>query len=384
MSGAVLLFPIWNATPHITGALWCVGLRPKTSNRQEVIVTQIALDEIRVNREQREIIPDSVQELADSMRELGLLTAITVDAEHTLIAGLHRLEAAKLLGWKSIECIVLDLTGLQAELAEIDENIIRRNIHSLDYGDLLLRRKQIYETLHPETKNGGDRRSEKTRIAKCNSDPVKSFVKDTADKMGVDPSTVSRQLQAAKKITPRAKTILRDAKVDITKKSALQLSRLEPEEQEEAASMLAEGTIKTMDEFHNLKGTGEPEEPEGDGELENCGPPANPILVPIPLPEEGRQFATFEEAVADLKNMDKEARITPNAFLVGITFAAEQYLEAMRTYCQEQYRLVFPDLDEEQMEYLRGQIRRVHDASEEMYQNVERERERTNETQHKE
>ena len=148
--------------------------------------------------------------------------------------------------------------------------------------------------------------------------------------------------------------------------------------------MLAEGTIKTMDEFHNLKGTDEPEEPEGDGELENCGPPANPILVPIPLPEEGRQFATFEEAVADLKNMDKEARITPNAFLVGITFAAEQYLEAMRTYCQEQYRLVFPDLDEKQMEYLRGQIRRVHNASEEMYQKVERERERTDETQRKE
>ena len=374
--------------PHGTDRSVLCGIasmNPKQSDWKGGISTQIGIDEIKVNRDRSDIIPDDVRELADSMRELGLLTAITLDSTYTLIAGLHRLEAAKLLGWKSIECIVLDLSGLQAELAEIDENIIRRNIHSLDYGDLLLRRKQIYEALHPETRHGGDRKSEKIKFAKCNLDsPVKSFVQDTADKMGVDPSTVSRQLQTARNLTSAAKEILRAADMTVTKKAALQLSRLPPERQKEAATMLAEGTIQNMDEYF------EPREPDGEEQDEeeqdvdrDCGPPANPVIIPMPLPEEGRHFANFEESVADLKNMDKDARITPNAFLVGITFAVERYLSAMDTYCQEQYQAVFADLDEKQMEYLRGQIKRAADASEKMYQKVERKRNRNNETEEK-
>ena len=71
-----------------------------------------------------------------------------------MIAGLHRLDAAKLLGWTEIECTVSSLEGLQAELAELDENFIRSELSTVEYGELLLRRKEIYEALHPETKKG--------------------------------------------------------------------------------------------------------------------------------------------------------------------------------------------------------------------------------------
>ena len=39
-------------------------------------------------------------------------------ADYTLVAGLHRLEAAKLLGWTEVECTVCGLDRLHAELAE--------------------------------------------------------------------------------------------------------------------------------------------------------------------------------------------------------------------------------------------------------------------------
>ena len=126
----------------------------------------ISISEITVNSGRRETAPGAVKELADSIAEVGLLNPITVDCGHTLIAGLHRLEAAKLLGWTEIECTVRGLEGLQAELAEIDENVVRADLSPVDFGDLLMRRKEIYEMLHPETKNGGDRKSEKIRIAK--------------------------------------------------------------------------------------------------------------------------------------------------------------------------------------------------------------------------
>ena len=197
---------------------------------------QIRIDEIKVSPERGKVAAEDVQELADSIREVGLLTAITVDSEYNLIAGLHRLEAVKLLGEEFIECVVSDLKGLQAELAEIDENIVRRNISVVDYGELLLRRKRIYEELHPETKHGGDRKSQKIKIANCNLDSAKSFVQDTADKTGVNPATISRYLQAAKNMTADAKAILKDSNAEITQQTALQLSRLQPDEQKEAAA----------------------------------------------------------------------------------------------------------------------------------------------------
>lgn len=49
-----------------------------------------------------------------------------------MIAGLHRLEAAKMLGWTEIECTVKDLDGLLAQLAEIDENYVRTELDSIN------------------------------------------------------------------------------------------------------------------------------------------------------------------------------------------------------------------------------------------------------------
>ena len=120
---------------------------------------QIRIFQIKVNPGRREANPEAVHKLADSISKVGLINPITVDQGYTLIAGLHRLEAAKMLGWAEIECTVSDLDGLMAELAEIDENLIRRGLDYIDEGKQLARRKEIYEALHPDAKHGGDRKS---------------------------------------------------------------------------------------------------------------------------------------------------------------------------------------------------------------------------------
>ena len=181
----------------------------------------VSISEIKISPGRRNVEPDGVKDLAKSISEVGLLNPITITADHTLIAGCHRLEAAKLLGWTEIECTVCDVSGLLAELAEIDENFVRVKLSPIEFGDLLLRRKEIYEELHPETKHGGDRKSDEIKIAKCQHDSAKSFVKDTAEKLGVNPSTVHRELQTAKNLTPEAKEIIRGSNADITKTDAL-------------------------------------------------------------------------------------------------------------------------------------------------------------------
>ena len=49
---------------------------------------------------------------------------------------------------------MFSLSDLEAELAEIDENLERCPLNDLEYSQHLDRRKTIYEELHPETKQG--------------------------------------------------------------------------------------------------------------------------------------------------------------------------------------------------------------------------------------
>lgn len=210
---------------------------------------QIPVNEIQVKEGRRGADADIVRGLADSIREVGLLNPLTVDGGHVLIAGLHRLEAVKLLGWAEVECTISSLEGLQAELAEIDENIVRSGLPAVEYGEILLRRKEIYEALHPEVKHGGDRKSGEIKTKKFRFDLVKSFAQDTAEKLGVVPRTVELQIQTAKNLTPEAREIIKEADAKITKKTAMKLSRLEPEQQKEAAAKLAAKEIRSVDEY---------------------------------------------------------------------------------------------------------------------------------------
>ena len=52
---------------------------------------KIAISEIKINAGRRETSLSGIDELARSISEVGLLNPITIDPNHTLIAGLHRL-----------------------------------------------------------------------------------------------------------------------------------------------------------------------------------------------------------------------------------------------------------------------------------------------------
>ena len=168
---------------------------------------------------------------------MGLMNPITVTQDNTLIAGLHRLEAVKLLGWTEIECTVSDADGLQAELAEIDENFVRAGLSHRELGDLLLRRKELYEAIHPETRQG-QRNGQTVKNDNLTVLGAKPFSEDTADKLGVSKRTVERLVQTAANLTPEAKKTIRDAGDKITKGDALKISKLPPDQQAEAAAVL--------------------------------------------------------------------------------------------------------------------------------------------------
>ena len=86
---------------------------------------QVTIKQIKIGDRKRSLKTESVNQLAESIKEIGLLNPITITQDKRLISGMHRLEAVKLLGWTTIDCNVLHYNdALHEELIEIDENLI--------------------------------------------------------------------------------------------------------------------------------------------------------------------------------------------------------------------------------------------------------------------
>ena len=100
--------------------------------------TLVGLGGIAVSpRRLRVLRPDRVAEIAESMQANGLLQPIVLrtgeDNGFWLVAGRHRFEAAKLLKWDRIQATIYEgMDTDRAELAEIDENLIRAELSPIE------------------------------------------------------------------------------------------------------------------------------------------------------------------------------------------------------------------------------------------------------------
>lgn len=192
-------------------------------------VETIPIERITVDRRLRSTTPAQVEALASSIAECGLLQPISVYERkvvdggvevggYGLIAGLHRLEAHQKLGLVNIEAAIFEGDELHRQLGEVDENLIRAELGHADRAAFTRRRKEIYEALHPETRQhvaGGH--------AKHGSASDKmSFAADTAAKTGRDVRTVERDVERANKIPVDVLNRIRGTSLD----SGVYLDRL--------------------------------------------------------------------------------------------------------------------------------------------------------------
>ncbi len=65
----------------------------------------------------------------ESMKKYGQLSPIIINRKYELIAGHRRLESARLLGWHSINAVIVDRDNEQDKMEmELEENIQRRDL----------------------------------------------------------------------------------------------------------------------------------------------------------------------------------------------------------------------------------------------------------------
>jgi len=184
------------------------------------VIQEIPVSRVFQRKDARKIDEAAVRRLVDSIGELGIINPLRVrpvvrmvngiegEAFET-IAGNHRLKAAIKAGLETVPCIVVDDDDLRAELAMIDENLMRAELTAADRAAQTARRKAIFEELHPETRHGGNYQS-----GQFGHTGQPAFVEATASAIGKAERTVRRDAERGEKISEQAIALIRGTRLD--------------------------------------------------------------------------------------------------------------------------------------------------------------------------
>jgi ParB family chromosome partitioning protein len=131
-------------------------------------IRRVRVDAVMIGNGRRACNPEQVRMIADSIAQIGLVNPITVTSAQTpadvgaseigatvnLVAGLHRLEAHKLLGLTHVDAIVVASDRIDDRLREIAENLWRVELTVLERSELVeewtkLIREKAGQVAHP-------------------------------------------------------------------------------------------------------------------------------------------------------------------------------------------------------------------------------------------
>ena len=216
----------------------------------------VPIAKIRIGSRLRGLREPALVDLQESIARIGLRVPISVatgiekrqgDADGVaflLVAGAHRVEACRRLGWEEIEASIVQMSADEQLLWEIDENLCRAELTELERGEHLTKRKEVYERLHPQSKQhiaGAVAANEAMGNATDNSS-VASFAADSAGKTGASDRDIRRSIRRVTKIDEKVRDRIRsmpeiaDSGVELDA-----LAELAPAEQRRAVALVEDG-----------------------------------------------------------------------------------------------------------------------------------------------
>jgi ParB/RepB/Spo0J family partition protein len=322
--------------PENHGAQGAIAKSPK--------LKRLSVHQITVGNRQLDINEDNVLALMDSITKVGrLIQPIVVTCHGTgaygrgayqLKAGAHRLEACKRLGWEQIDVLVTDFAGRQGMLAEIDENLVRRDLSDAERAKLTAERKRIYELEHPETKKGAVNQHTVANRQNGEKHPDR-FTKDTAKNTGRSERSVQRDAARGEALGPDVLDKIKGTNLD--KGTELDaLAKLPKEEQQALADRAKAGELVSAVEYLLVKQAEDDSAGLGVDGQSNTPPPRRGPFPPEPelITVVGLDVsAKAHGAASDAKKAAKalagrEHELTPNT----VAALTEEALEASNAW----------------------------------------------------
>ena len=126
-----------------------------------------------------------IQELADDIKQNGLINPPVVNKDYELLAGERRLRACKSLGWKQVEIRMMDTRDAEHELnVEISENDVRKGFTKSERVDYMKRLLRIEQAKAKERQGERTSVENKTDVVRADTETAKQFgiAKDTMRK----------------------------------------------------------------------------------------------------------------------------------------------------------------------------------------------------------
>ena len=215
---------------------------PREGKEIRTEITFVPVDEVVVPEKLvRPLNEDRVRMISASMKEIGLRYPITVTDTGTLVAGNHRLAAAKLLGWEKIKAEIVSEDDLDNRLWSLVENLMRHGLTELEEAECLKEYNDILVARGMRNENGGDRRSEGIKRKKNTA--------EVAKEIGMSKATLNRRIRIATNIGTDARDAIRNTKVADSMSEMMRLADISSaEEQLVVAQKVADGRIKTVKE----------------------------------------------------------------------------------------------------------------------------------------
>ena len=232
----------------------------------------IALNDIHIQARKRLVDANWAAALAQDFGTIGQIQSITVrpDAQpdtFILVAGAHRLEAARLLGWTQIMATIRPMDDVEAAIIEIDENLIRNELSALDEALSLAERKALWEQKYPETANGKAKKPKGKQSDGKNVNITffpQAFTKEAAKATGMSASAIQKACKLAADLTPELIATLRTSAIadNAAQLKAFVAADMPDDEKLNAAKAIAEGKARNFKQALDVIGRGVPLVPQ--------------------------------------------------------------------------------------------------------------------------
>ncbi len=201
-----------------------------------MVVEEMPIEDIKIRFRLRKPKEDRIQELATSIKQVGLINAVTVDSENYLICGWHRVNAMKYLGYETIPVIKKETSRINNQLMEVMENISRVDIVStIEYAEHMVKREELLNELGVRFKNGGNQYTNEGAVTTT----------QLAEEYGMTNRNYRLKRQPAS-ISKEAKDLLRNTKFAENLVDMVTLSQQEPQVQKAMALLLVTGKCLTF------------------------------------------------------------------------------------------------------------------------------------------
>jgi ParB-like chromosome segregation protein Spo0J len=214
----------------------------------------VEVEKLTLGDRHRDVDGAKVTELAASIKEIGQISPIIVDGNYIVIAGVHRLEAVRKLGRKTIDAVMLWETSYdedEAELIEIAENLYRAELTPLQRDEQLARYVTIVDERRvrrvaaaQEQKATDDQSAQSAPIESRRADGrghrPESGINSASRQLGIDRTDAQRAVKVAS-LSEDAKKVARDTGLDNIRSALLEAAKqTEPEQQVAKLQEIAE------------------------------------------------------------------------------------------------------------------------------------------------